>query len=157
FDLAAVRKVARDIGLFDVQRLALHQLREACTRFATHARLLLLGLLGPDPLLLLALRADGVGLGEIDVLLRARLAASRALRALSVATLVGSSRPGIPPRRRGVGLLPRLGIVPATTPGRIVALGGRSGLEPEAEQLVAEGVGHVVVRQVAQRALRPCQ
>src|SRR3546814_7444556 len=51
-----------------VERLVLEQRGEFRLGFASQARLLLLQALGRDALVLLALGADRVGLGEVDVL-----------------------------------------------------------------------------------------
>src|SRR3546814_1705509 len=63
-----------------VERLVLEQRGEFRLGFASLARLLLLQALGRDALVLLALGADRVGLGEVDVLALAGVAWMRLLR-----------------------------------------------------------------------------
>src|SRR5690606_4559189 len=65
-----------DLRILGVEHLALHRRREPGTRLAPAPRLFLLLLLGGDPLVLLLLGTDRVGLGEVD-LAAAALAPSR--------------------------------------------------------------------------------
>ena len=62
-----------DVGLGVVQALVPDELGQFRLGLAAQARFFLLDALGLDPFFLLALGADGVGLGEIDFLTRARL------------------------------------------------------------------------------------
>src|SRR5690606_30271425 len=73
-DLAAVLEMPRDLRLRVVQRLALQERGQLRARLAPLARGFLLAALGLDPLFLLLLRADRIGLGQVDVAVRPRLA-----------------------------------------------------------------------------------
>src|SRR3970282_2599382 len=66
----------RDLGVGGVEALVLDQFGQRGAGLAAQTRLFLPGLLGRDALVLLALRADGIGLGEVDVLAGTRLAAA---------------------------------------------------------------------------------
>src|SRR5690606_4999035 len=98
---------------------------------ASLPRLLLLQALGGGALVLLALGADRVGLGEIDVLARAGAARMRLLR-LSVRWT---------PRLRTGLAAAHARLLPAFA-RRLRGLRGL--LEAQAEELVAQGVAHVV-------------
>src|SRR5690606_23384446 len=115
-DLAAVLEMAGDVRLRHVERPALEQLRQPRARLAPLAGRRLLAALGLDALVLLALRADGIGLREVD-LLPGAAGLRRPLRLLRAALA-------------GIARLAR------------VARGLRRRLEAEAEQLVAEGIAH---------------
>src|SRR5690606_17021893 len=73
-DLAAVLEVPRDLRLRVVQGLALQERGQLRARLAPLARGLLLAPLGLDPLFLLLLRPYRIGLGQVDVAFRPRLA-----------------------------------------------------------------------------------
>src|SRR5690606_19837979 len=73
-DLAAVGKVPRDLGPGIVEGPPLEELVEPRARFPPQSRVLLAQALGLDAFVLLLLRTDRVGLGQVDVLARARLA-----------------------------------------------------------------------------------
>src|SRR5690606_38906881 len=127
-DLAAVREVAGDLGLRVVEHLALQERLQLRPGLAAPARLFLALALGALALLLLALGADGVSLGEVDVLALAGLAAGAAT-AIATARLRG-----------------RVGRIAAVATRRLGPLRPRCrlrrGLEAQAEQLVAQGIGH---------------
>src|SRR3546814_3883775 len=111
-----------EVGVGVVERLVLEQRGEFRLGFASQARLLLLQALGRDALVLLALGADRVGLGEVDVLALAGVAWMRLLR--------------LPVRRR-----PRLRArFLLAVAGRLRGLRGL--LEAQAEELVAQCVAH---------------
>src|SRR5690606_29057396 len=80
-DLAAVVEVAHMLRVGGVESLAVEQRGQLRLRFAAQARGFLLLALGADALVLLALGAYGIRLGEVDVALRPALAraAARAL------------------------------------------------------------------------------
>src|SRR5690606_25248459 len=121
-DLAAVFEVAGDVGLVHVQGLAFQPRRQLRPRLAALACLFLLLLLGLDPLLLLALGADRVGLGEVDL-----LAAAPGLALLARPALARPLAGTIAPRRPAV-LAP---------PGGRLAL-GLGCLETQPQQLVTQ-------------------
>src|SRR5690606_8069488 len=73
-DLAAVFKMAGAIGLRIVQTLVLDQRLHLGARLAAQPGFFLFLPLRFDALVRLALRTDGIGLGQVDVFLRARLA-----------------------------------------------------------------------------------
>src|SRR5690606_41061099 len=121
-DLAAVLEVADVLGLGHVQALALQHLGQLRLRFAALARGLLLLLLGPDALFLLALRADGERLSEIDVALDARSALA------STSTGCGCAPALLPvPAARTRRAPARSTLVPRALAATPVAAGRRSG------------------------------
>src|SRR5690606_4062891 len=148
-DLATVLEVANVFGRLVVERLALEHRREFRLGLAALAGFFLLPALGLDALVLLALGADRVGLGQVDVLTRLlpafllrrgtlpRLARLRA-RGRTRATLAGAG----------------LSLVTLRRPG-----GLRCRLEAEPEELVAECVarGSSVRGPGKERWLVPCR
>src|SRR5690606_38354467 len=74
-------EMTRDLGGRIVQGLALQEPGELRAGLAALARRFLLAALGLDPLVLFLLRTDRVGLGQVDVALRARFAATRVVLA----------------------------------------------------------------------------
>src|SRR5690606_13735801 len=128
--LAAVFEVADVLGVGGVQCLALEQRREPRLRFAPAPRRLLLLALGLQALLLLALGADGIGLGQVDLAGRTRLARARLARTALRLGARAARRTALP-RAAGIGLAPVAGL-----------LGGGGGLEAQSQQLVAEGIAH---------------
>src|SRR5690606_3166845 len=135
-DLPAVREMPGDVGFGGIERLVLYQFRQACTRFPPQAGFFLPGLLGGDAFVLLALGADRVGLGKVDLLARAGRTGATTL--VSSRSLAGACA-----RRIGaLGRRARLAAVPAfvrlaAAPVRIVLAGLGRGLEAQSEQLVA--------------------
>jgi hypothetical protein len=106
-DLAAVFEVADECSASAAfSALAGDEFGQLRLRLAALARLFLLEPLGLDALVLLALRADRVGLGQVDVFARARLAAQACLRRglplagrACAAAGAASACTGLPPRR----------------------------------------------------------
>jgi len=70
-DLSVVVEVAHVFGVRCIQRFVLEKFGNLCLRFALDPRRFLLQPLGFDALVLFLLRANRVGLGEIDLLSRA--------------------------------------------------------------------------------------
>src|SRR5690606_35177978 len=132
-DLAAIGEMPGDLRLGVVQRLVLEELRQLRLGLAAAARLFLAGLFGGDAFLLLLLGAQGVGLGQVDLLLAARTALLPAMRpALPLA--------GVRARLATAGLA-----LAATVAGRLARLRlafGSAGLEAQAQQLVSKGIAH---------------
>src|SRR5690606_40801584 len=131
-----------------VQPLVLDQLVQLRTRLAPQACFFLLLPLGLDALVLFPLRADRIGLGQVDVFLRARLARGRL------------------PATRGLSPLPRLaavaGLAALLVAGLLAMLALRAvvaarfrlafrlggGLEAQPERVVAACVAHGAVSAV---------
>ncbi|EGD20953.1 hypothetical protein XGA_0377 [Xanthomonas hortorum ATCC 19865] len=136
-----------DIGIGMIQALVLEQFFELGLGFATQACFFLLQSLGFDTLVLLALRTDRIGLGQIDVF-------ARAYRLGPAALCSGLLRTW----RRC-----RLAIVATLRPARacafMLAIGRRSGVRPLrspalAARRVAAGRGPATVAMLTRG--RPC-
>ena len=93
-DLAAVLEMAGDLGLRVVEHLALQERLQLRPGLAAPARLFLALALGALALLLLALGADGVSLGEVDVLALAGLAAGARCPSFLAPALRATGSPG---------------------------------------------------------------
>ena len=124
-DLAAVLEMADMLGIGGIERLVFQESGQLRLGLTAQARLLLLAAFGLDAFVLFLLRADRVGLGQVDVLaprpfLRRRLLVLRfVLRAASCV--------------RGFAALLRR---------RRLALFGLWRAEAQAQQLILEGVAH---------------
>ena len=138
-DLAAVLEMADMLGIGGIERLVFQESGQLRLGLTAQARLLLLAAFGLDAFVLFLLRADRVGLGQVDVLARALLAlmlllagmrgpALRAARGMRF-RLAGSGLAGIGLRRMRR-LVVRL------------AFRFRRGLEAHAQQGIAQGIAH---------------
>ena len=143
--------MANELGVGDVERLVLEQFGHLRLGGATARRFFLLQAFGFDALLLFLLRADRIGLGQVDLLLaarrtaaRARLAtAGRAFAALARGTLTALAVCAI---TRLAGFAGRT--FPALAGGFAAAFGALApgfrvrGLEAQAQQFFTQRIAH---------------
>ena len=137
--------MAGDVGSRVVEALVLDQFVQPGLGFAAQAGFFLLLPLGFDAFVLLALRADRIRLGQIDVFLRARLALPlrAAVRGLGAvrrpAGMAGRVAGRVANLRTG---LRRPALRAAVAAGIGLALGFGRGFETQPQELVAESVAH---------------